>query len=253
MPKKKKIIKKQPFRFGIMEGSNAIEYQSPPEVPAGVSKVSVTRELKHIQSILSSQDLTSLPHQNRPIALAHQFCDAVASQTTQWMVAESKSVACESGCDACCYYTDMDATALEFEEVLNYVRTQQPDDIRRQLLKQVRDEPEYTKQGFKPCPFLDRRNGQCGIYPVRPVGCRTLLATRRCQLNQEEDCGLEDCLEKVEKAWKHQEMPPGKVFFLLEQQRLGKSQVALSGAYPNCLVKFKQLENELLEKLFASQ
>jgi Fe-S-cluster containining protein len=43
----------------------------------------------------------------------------------------------------------------------------------------------------KPCMFLDESNGSCTIYPVRPLGCRSMTSTKKC--TPEDQSGAVGC------------------------------------------------------------
>jgi len=108
------------------------------------------------------------------------------------------SVACSRGCNACCT-CNVTITAQEGEEILSYIRENGREQWLAKRLTAVSDEfsrPAITTNGFaracmedrdvelednqtlSACPFLE--DGLCGIYPVRPFGCRLFVSTAVC-------------------------------------------------------------------------
>ncbi len=144
----------------------------------------------------------------------------------------------------------MDASVLEMEEILNFVENQMPHSERQVLRKQVFDEPNFELDGHRPCPFLNRQTNACAIYPVRPMGCRGLLAYKECKLEVNEDTGLEFCVEKAQKAWQKTKIPAGMLLVALEHSRKQKGHFNLNQNAPEFLIKFKILEPELLKLIF---
>ncbi len=250
MPKKKQK-KRFLYRFGIIEGSEAVQPQpSPSEAPAGTQRISVQKFLNGLQHTMKDLPASTFPYRNRLLGAAHTTYSLAANMAADTLENQQTPIACGVGCDACCYYTDMDAVGLEFEEIIHYILNEMPLETRYTLWQQVSQEPNFTKHGHRPCPFLLRDSGNCGIYPVRPMGCRALLATKRCQLDVEEDTGLQETVRHFAEALKQQPISAGVMLFVQEQQRKGKGHVHLHDPQPGLLVKFKQLEPDRLERLF---
>lgn len=106
---------------------------------------------------------------------------------------------CAKGCSTCCTQ-DVMITALEGERILGFIRQegmerwfadclQQPRPVSPALLT-TNEYAEACLQGIEtddpcdpggsvPCPFLDRNC--CGIYPVRPFGCRCFASEQVCR------------------------------------------------------------------------
>ena len=245
------------FRFEMLESSVAIQKQERPDPhaplhapPQGSShRVAIKKFLAPFQE--QTKRLTNeWPHHNRLLALAHAFCEIVTQKTKDKLKSMDLAAACQAGCDACCYYADMDATGLEFEEIVHYIKHTMPAPRRQHLYQQVTETPEYTRHQHQPCPFLDRTDGQCGIYPVRPMGCRGLLATKTCHLDREEDTGLALTVRLVQQSWQEMPVRAGALMIAQEQQRKGKGHVNLKQSSSEILVKFKQLEPHKLKALF---
>jgi len=117
-----------------------------------------------------------------------------AQQTEQ-----QKPVACQRGCSACCRQL-VTCFPFEFDEIKNYVLKVLPRDERNRLLAQIRPlvgrwqkyrkrhASQIIRNKFKPlddwygksCIFL-KDDRSCGIYPVRPMDCRTTHNTARCE------------------------------------------------------------------------
>lgn len=83
---------------------------------------------------------------------------------------------CESGCDSCCCLTEEEwrngwvvmfpLYSVEYMNITEY--------LRRHFIKERQEELfKFKNENPKQCPFLDKKNGGCTIYPVRPLTCRT--------------------------------------------------------------------------------
>lgn len=185
-------------------------------------------------------------HQEARVGFAHALCDIVSQKTVAALQKQGAKTACTSGCDACCYYTEPDATAIEFEQILHYLKKKLPRPLRAQLIKQWREADALVKHGFAPCPFLDTREGKCAVYAVRPMGCRGLLATSRCQLENAADNGLGLVMQLVAENWTSMPITAGNVLIALESELRGEKSFNLKTTISECLVRFKALEKPLL-------
>lgn len=112
-------------------------------------------------------------------------------------------VACGQGCSACCYQLVV-MTQGEWDEVARFVdnirppsarrafirdlkkRAQEGDNTLRSIESFVRADPlqAYRIMRGKPCPALVEETGECSLYPVRPLDCRTDSALTRCTREQ---------------------------------------------------------------------
>ncbi len=252
MPKKNKQ-KRSLYQFEMLEDSIAIQKHTPEtNHQESTNRVSCKKFLSQFNEPIKALNKKEYPHHNRILAFAHSLCDLVVEKAKDKLAILKMKAACEAGCDACCYYTDMDATGIEFEEIIRYIHKDMPEATKQILLKQVQEEPDLKTHGQKPCPFLIRSQGCCGIYPVRPVGCRSLLATKRCRLDVEEDTGLQTTVTLIQQAWQEMPVRAGALMVLQEQARKGKGHANINQNFSEFLVKFEQLENIKLEQLFAS-
>ncbi|MBI9075006.1 MAG: YkgJ family cysteine cluster protein [Desulfatibacillum sp.] len=106
-------------------------------------------------------------------------------------------VVCEKGCASCCT-THVTMTTLEGQAILDYLfkagdkpvpQNQGLGELFRPAITtnglarccMERREPpvEQKPDHFNPCPFLE--DNACTIYPVRPLGCRVMLSSKRCR------------------------------------------------------------------------
>lgn len=113
--------------------------------------------------------------------------------------AKSWTIACKKSCSDCC--TDrIWMTSLEGQLIIDYLKsqsmlalldkiTQSPVQKRyhpktttnMEAILSVDDAPipdPENDNSFQTCPFLT--NNECPIYPVRPMGCRTMVSTQPC-------------------------------------------------------------------------
>jgi Fe-S-cluster containining protein len=75
-------------------------------------------------------------------------------------------IACEKGCYKCCINQTIPITQIELMGISWFVLEGISDLYVKQ---QLRSQMSQYKQN-KACPFL--LNGECGIYPLRPIACR---------------------------------------------------------------------------------
>ncbi len=106
---------------------------------------------------------------------------------------------CHKGCSACCTCNVM-MTAVEGDQIYDYVREQKREEwladclsaerilqyhrqttngYARLCLEQSEEADTEEKAVFSGhCPFLEGE--QCGIYPARPMACRTMCSIENC-------------------------------------------------------------------------
>lgn len=101
-----------------------------------------------------------------------------------------RSIACRPGCDFCCY-NQIELTPPEALLLGDYVERNFSDHDRQKLRDKIeRSVNIMAGKGKKeiaqirqelPCPFLEE--GQCLVYPVRPLVCRAMhaLDARQCE------------------------------------------------------------------------
>ena len=99
--------------------------------------------------------------------------------------ASGRTIYCDQGCCGCCNLA-VHAVFPEAVEVAKAVSRPQEEFLNgymtrlKQFLPEANDLKNYLKFHRKQivaCPFLDS-DGSCGIYPARPLSCRSLLSTR---------------------------------------------------------------------------
>jgi Fe-S-cluster containining protein len=92
---------------------------------------------------------------------------------------------CGKGCSGCCSLV-VNCTLPEAKLVAAALSPHQTEQLQRKvtLLKNTANKATNLKEWLSsyrqqvgPCPFLDQ-SGACGIYPIRPLSCRSLLATK---------------------------------------------------------------------------
>lgn len=95
------------------------------------------------------------------------------------LTATGTSIACKSGCFYCCYLK-VDVHAHEVFPIVDYIRkTKSPERV-SQIVNEAaanmeRIAPMTLNEHFAAnlrCPLLEA-DSTCGVYPVRPAGCRT--------------------------------------------------------------------------------
>lgn len=96
---------------------------------------------------------------------------------------EGRSIACRAGCGSCCVvnvtvlFPEALAIAFHLQRRLPQLERERIrarlDDLHR-AIRWLDDEERISLR--RPCAFLDQR-GNCGIYPVRPLLCRSVTST----------------------------------------------------------------------------
>ncbi len=162
------------------------------------------------------------PHQNRFIALLHLLCDSVSKLTRKRMEVESQSAVCGNGCDACCYFAEITSSRTEFDEIRHYLHSNMAADACSKLDQQWFVQENEHSSAVQPCPFLLQDQGCCSIYPVRPLGCRLLLSSRKCSKEDESSGAFDSCQEWSRLGWKEMPLRPDTLMKALESQRSGK-------------------------------
>lgn len=95
---------------------------------------------------------------------------------------ETKLLACRAGCAFCCHQFEVHASALEVLRIADHVQ-KTFDEPRRAALQTRLDDIDAKRADVplaqwafhpQPCPLLE--DGRCGIYPVRPLVCRSVTS-----------------------------------------------------------------------------
>ncbi len=130
--------------------------------------------------------------------LAHFY--TLFSQFQQMALHESQqSISCKSGCATCCNHWVEDVYSFEVERIVSYLRTFLPQQISTIIDESKRSEGVfetlYNTHSFSEdddeelllltsffkeeiaCPLLDSE-GDCLVYPVRPLTCRSFFSKR---------------------------------------------------------------------------
>lgn len=137
------------------------------------------------------RDVDSLKGDRGVIGAIYQVYD-------EWVERESSEIACKKGCGKCCHQV-ITCTRPEIEAVFRYIERLSKSRRRDLIVRLKKDSLKYLKwyqnnKGIleedsfafhrawlgKPCPFLSDK-GECDIYPVRIVDCRTFTSTTDCR------------------------------------------------------------------------
>lgn len=78
----------------------------------------------------------------------------------------SENNICEKGCCSCCT-SDFEVSIAEYFAILNYIGIRYGRDSIRRISEQAK-----LSLNSPMCIFVDRTDGSCGIYEVRPLLCR---------------------------------------------------------------------------------
>jgi Fe-S-cluster containining protein len=82
-------------------------------------------------------------------------------------------IACQKGCYRCCINQAVPITEIELMGISWYVSEGICDlNVKEKLRSQMREH-----KNNRTCPFL--LNGECAIYPLRPIACREFHVTRK--------------------------------------------------------------------------
>lgn len=110
-----------------------------------------------------------------------QFCDAWRSEYRL----RGGTIHCDRGCSGCCSLV-VNCTGPEAALVANRLTPAQMSRLQSQipLIQACANRAVSLKEWLSsyrrqagPCPFLEQ-DGSCGVYQIRPLSCRALLATQ---------------------------------------------------------------------------
>lgn len=118
------------------------------------------------------------------------------------LIEKEMPMACCKGCSICCQQL-VGCSLPEWAEIDKFLTENKLwEKIKKRNRKYIRDWTNYRKENLaelqkngikalqdwfdKPCIFLNK--GICDIYPVRPMNCRTISSTRKCQEHSEKEC-----------------------------------------------------------------
>lgn len=118
-----------------------------------------------------------------------QYMDLCVEQTysNKVLAAQGLCSPCQKGCSACCYesvYCDereaMAGLALIPETKAEQVRAATREWVQKatesELLAKVEPEVLWWRLNRLACPFLEKSDGTCMVYEVRPIACQTHLS-----------------------------------------------------------------------------
>jgi len=129
--------------------------------------------------------------------------------TARGIEAEETKPACHGGCSFCCHQL-VSSTAIEWVEIRSFILGLSATArywLTKRIKKRLPEWHTYFKEFDlkirthqrnplndwmgKPCVFLNAQ-GQCDIYPVRPIDCRTFSSTIVCS-NETKGDGVQRC------------------------------------------------------------
>ena len=152
--------------------------------PAEANAATPAKMLPFARALAKDVQAALQPGLRRPVApetllaateASHQFYE----QT--WQYVQSLNVvshACAAGCAYCCHLT-VEASAPEVFLIAAHLQAHLPAGRLEAVKARVRQtasavrglSPDARVRAAMPCALLE--NGQCSVYPVRPLGCRS--------------------------------------------------------------------------------
>lgn len=114
-----------------------------------------------------------------PLARAYELVDnAVRADLSARTTAGLAAPVCGPGCDACCRAPTLNVSQLEMQGLSWFVSEVMEGPRREQVKNQLRAHRKTAA-----CPFLVE--GECAVYPARPLTCRHLyVLNKRCTVNE---------------------------------------------------------------------
>lgn len=119
------------------------------------------------------------------ISQRQQFLDLICSSWISDYHRKGGIIFCNKGCSGCCTLV-VNCTFPEAVQIARALSAKQQELLRERIprLREIAGQSASLKEwlaGYRQlidgCPFLDTE-GACGIYGLRPLSCRSLLATR---------------------------------------------------------------------------
>lgn len=118
------------------------------------------------------------------VGRAEGFMDLACSAAVADYRSRGGEIFCANGCANCCTLA-VNCTAAEALRLAGGLAEQQRERLRAYVARlkelvggtaNLKDYLRLHRQQLGGCPFLE--NGNCGVYPFRPLSCRALLSTR---------------------------------------------------------------------------
>lgn len=150
--------------------------RTPRRLPIAPTSHSATAAMFHVERVATAHLLAADRSEAQAIAAAratHAFAEGSMA-----LARLAQPIACDKGCDRCCY-VDVVASGAEVAEIVALLRaTRTPDElaaVRARVAeadRAIRAHRAPNRLAAKiPCPFLDA-GGACGVYEARPLPCR---------------------------------------------------------------------------------
>jgi Fe-S-cluster containining protein len=117
-----------------------------------------------------------LPRGKSRAQTAHSVQDRLIADNLSAIADKNPKISCRRGCSACC---NIRVSITEDEADLLYdVVVREKIEVDQELLRQQApwtedDYPKYFASGQARCVFLDPERGECRVYDVRPMACRS--------------------------------------------------------------------------------
>lgn len=247
------VKQKYAYNYGPISGSQAIKtkFEQFENLKSNkeANKVPIKQYLRTIRGEGQNISSSGYPYKSQTLSVTHAMADIIFLKVVETLESQEQPFACAKGCDACCHFSQVNASGLEFEEIINCVENVMPPALKKILRDQINKDPDYQEHGYSACPFLVREDGRCGIFPIRPLPCRSFGSTLRCELEKGETTGIEIFQKAFGEVIQPMEVKPGHILTVHEEGRRGKNKANIHGL-PGETVVLREIENDKLLELF---
>jgi len=118
------------------------------------------------------------------VGSSQRFMNLLCTSAAADYCSSGGKIFCAKGCSSCCTLA-VNCTAAEALLIARSLDREQQEKLKDYVARlkgkvseavELKDYLRLHRKELGGCPFLDE--GSCGIYPVRPISCRALLATK---------------------------------------------------------------------------
>jgi hypothetical protein len=150
--------------------------RTPRRLPIAPTSHAATIAMFHVERVATAHLLRAERSPRQAVAAAH--ATHAFAEGSMGLARLARPLACDKGCDRCCY-VDVAASGAEIADIVTLLTsTRSPDELAALRARiegadrAIRERAAPNRLAAKiPCPFLDE-GGACAVYEARPLPCR---------------------------------------------------------------------------------